>query len=363
MSEPTTKSRRLKGFTLIELLVVIAIIAILIALLLPAVQQAREAARRTQCKNNLKQLGLALHNYHDVYGKFCFHKGGTGWVTSGSGNWDRLSGFIGLLPCIEQANLYNQIASQQTIDGVTYPAFGPEPWVEAYTPWRAQISAFLCPSDSAPTSGNGRGSQGKVNYAFCNGDSIFASSNERQTRGMFAKQTTYGVRDCTDGTSNTIMMGELVRSLGGLGDRTKLGQTRNNIGGLDVPATCLAQLDANDRNRFDPNIPAGELVAWSGDKWCDSNVSMTGFNTVLPPNGPRCAANTWDGTWGVYSTQSRHTGGVQVLLGDGSVRFISENIDSGDSFAVDPGTSGGRSPYGVWGALGTKSGTEVIGEF
>lgn len=359
MSEPRTKTRRLKGFTLIELLVVIAIIAILIALLLPAVQQAREAARRTQCKNNLKQLGLALHNYHDVYGKFCYHKGGTGWIAAGTGNWERLSGFIGLLPYIEQANLYNQISTQQTINGVTYPAFGPEPWVTDYTPWRAQIAAFLCPSDSGPTSGNGRSSQGKVNYGFCNGDSIGPSQNARQTRGMFAHSTTYGVRDCTDGTSNTIMMGELVRSLGG---SQKLGGTAINIGdGLATdPSTCLATLDINDRNNYDPSVA---LSAWSGDKWCDSNVSMTGFNTVLPPNGPRCAVNDWDGVWGVYSAQSRHTGGVQVLMGDGSVRFISENIDSGDATAPDPGNGGGRSPYGVWGALGTKAGTEVIGEF
>jgi len=358
MSEPRTKTRRLRGFTLIELLVVIAIIAILIALLLPAVQQAREAARRTQCKNNLKQLGLALHNYHDVYGKFCFHKGGTGWTGTNTGNWGRLSGYIGLLPYIEQANLYNQISSQQTIDGVTYPEFGPEPWVTAYTPWRAQVSAFLCPSDSGPTSGSGRSSIGKVNYGFCNGDSIVPSQNNRQTRGMFAHSTTYGVRDCTDGTSNTIMMGELVRSLGGV---QKLGGTAINVGDLNTnPSNCLAQLDINDRNNFAAGV---EMRAWSGDKWCDSNVSMTGFNTVLPPNGPRCASSAWDGTWGVYSSQSRHTGGVQVLLGDGSVRFISENIDSGDNTVSDPGTGGGRSPYGVWGALGTKNGTEVVGEF
>lgn len=358
MSYPKTKSRRLKGFTLIELLVVIAIIAILIALLLPAVQQAREAARRTQCKNNLKQLGLALHNYHDVYGQFIFHKGGTGWTGTNTGNWGRLSGFIGLLPYIEQKNLYDQISTAGTYGGTAYPAMGPEPWVSAYDPWRTQINAFLCPSDSTPSSGSGRSSIGKVNYAFSNGDSITASQNSMSTRGMFAHSRTFGIRDCTDGSSNTILMAEVVRSLGGL---SKLGGTAQGIGGLDAnPSSCLAVLDPNDRNQF----ATGTTVnAWSGDKWCDSNVSMTGFQTILPPNGPRCSASGWDGTWGVYSSQSRHTGGVQILLGDGSVRFISENIDTGDQLASDPGSGGGVSPYGVWGALGTKGGGEVIGEF
>src|SRR5438552_8131033 len=108
----TTRCRRRRlGFTLIELLVVIAIIAVLIALLLPAVQQAREAARRSQCKNNLKQLGLALHNYHETYGVFPFECGGTGWTGSGTGNWGRLSGTVVLLPFLDQTPLWNQIST------------------------------------------------------------------------------------------------------------------------------------------------------------------------------------------------------------------------------------------------------------
>src|SRR5262245_31606503 len=96
------------GFTLIELLVVIAIIAVLVAMLLPAVQQGREAARRSQCKNNLKQLGLALHNYHEVYTVFPFECGGTGWTGDGTGSWGRLSGTVLLLPFMDQAPLWNQ---------------------------------------------------------------------------------------------------------------------------------------------------------------------------------------------------------------------------------------------------------------
>lgn len=360
MREQTRKWRLNQGFTLIELLVVIAIIAILIALLLPAVQQAREAARRTQCKNNLKQLGLALHNYHDVYGRFCVGAGGTGWTGTSTGNWGRLSGYIGLLPYVEQAPLYNQIASSQTVNGFVFPPFGPEPWNNDYPLWKSQVTAFLCPSDSSPTSGNGRTSFAKVNYGFSFGDrlSVGIAGAAKPSRGLFAENLSYGIRDCTDGTSNTIAMTELVRSLGG---HQKLGGNAVNVTDvLTNPSRCLATLDPNDRNDFDP---ATSVVGWSGDRWCEGAVASTGVNTILAPNSPRCTVNAWDGAGGVYSAQSRHTGGVQALMTDGAVRFISENIDTGDNTVGDTGNGNGRSPYGVWGALGTKAGGEVNGEF
>src|SRR5262249_6699496 len=129
--------RRKTGFTLIELLVVIAIIAVLVALLLPAVQQAREAARRSQCKNNLKQLGLALHNYHEQYKVFCNSRGGP---NDGSGRQGDESGMVQLLPFIDQAPLYQQIPS--TVPNVC--------WDTGFAPWRAQIGVFLCPSAPVP---------------------------------------------------------------------------------------------------------------------------------------------------------------------------------------------------------------------
>ncbi len=353
-----------KGFTLIELLVVIAIIAILIALLLPAVQQAREAARRTQCKNNLKQLGLALHNYHDVFNGFALGMGGTRWNGGGTGNWGRLNGLVPLLPYIEQANLYNQISSTLPGGPVNgfWPAMGPEPWETGYRPWRTQVAAFLCPSDEKPDQSwnGGRRPIAKTNYGFNYGDSIaFNGDGEGNawtpTRGMFSPYKSYGFSDCTDGSSNTLLMAELTRTTGG---NLVLGGTAQNISGMNTnPANCLAAISTTDRQAFATGVAT---TGWSGDAWCDSNQSMSGFNTVLPPNGPRCSLDTWDGSWGIYSAQSRHTGGVQVVMTDGSCTFVSENIDSGNKNAAE--VRGGKSPYGVWGAMGTRNGGEVISQ-
>lgn len=352
------------GFTLIELLVVIAIIAILIALLLPAVQQAREAARRTQCKNNLKQLGLALHNYHDVFNSFCFGKGGTntgGWFPPAQqSNWNRLGGLVPLLPYVEQGNLYSQISGGGTFNNITFQPMGPYPWEDVYTPWRTQVPMYLCPSDGKPeqTWNGGLTPAAKTNYGFCYGDSVtqVQENGAQSTRGMFTNNRTYGLSDCRDGSSNTIMMAELVRHTGG---REKLGSTGIVTGTNTNPNLCNQALNPANPQEFNASV---SITGWSGDRWCDANTSNAGMNTVLAPNSPRCSDDGWDGRWGIYSSQSRHTGGVQVLLGDGSVRFISENIDAGNkSFNTE--VTGGRSPYGVWGALGSKAGSEVIGEF
>lgn len=349
-------SLRRRAFTLIELLVVIAIIAILIALLLPAVQQAREAARRTQCKNNLKQLGLALHNYHDTYNMFPF---GTGGTTAQFHNWDRLSGLVPLLPYLEQSNLANQIASG--FNG--QPPGGPEPWQDWFEPWRTQLSVFKCPSESSR--GPGWPRTGRTNYALCFGDTIQEVHSGGQwnrnfpVRGMFHLFSSLGFRDMTDGSSNTILMAEI-----GVANENKRNDLIGNVAvargaNPNRPRECLEQVVNRMYN-------AGNIAPWRGTRWTDGNISNTGFQTILPPNSPNCSSTGWDGGWGIFSAGSRHTGGCQILLGDGSARFISENIDTGNLDAPDvnvAGISGAESPYGVWGALGTRNGGEVIGEF
>ncbi len=358
-----------KGFTLIELLVVIAIIAILIALLLPAVQQAREAARRTQCKNNMKQLGLALHNYHDVFGSFVFRKGGGRSISGASGdargNANRLSGYVPMLPYLEQAPLFALIQAGDPANGI--PAGGPPGWSN-WAPWRIPMTFALCPSDGRD--GDTRKSN---NYNFCIGDSPMgnnATSNvhsQRAVRGIFGYQRCTKIRDITDGTSNTIAMSEHIRfnrgrsAVGAQEVSVRMGIATNIATITSNPGSCLATADGD--YYATGTVVKGKL----GRTMWDGQVERVGFTTVLGPNKPSCdsdANNNADSRQALITPSSFHTGGVQVLLADGAVRFVSDNIDSGNLAAAPKFANGsGPSPYGVWGALGTKSGGEVIGEY
>ena len=352
-----TSRVRSRGFTLIELLVVIAIIAILIALLLPAVQQAREAARRTQCKNSLKQFGLALHNYHDAFNTFpAAHFGSApatvdtqGSALSGSNSGH--SGVVALLPYIDQAPLYSAISS------MTMP--WPNPWTGGVK-WDAKIPGFVCPSSPDCDPYSGSPAVGPRSYRFCLGDSInniAGSASIYRSRGMFATFSRVRMADISDGTSNTIAMSE--RELGGTGtttngNRAVLGRTAVSIASVNTnPSSCLATVAGKQYTTGTTvyAFPAGML-------WPCGLPYYNSFNTVLPPNSPSCAPTNSDKTWGVYSATSNHTGGVHALMGDGAVKFISENINSGSNGSAEVTT--GASPYGVWGAMGTISGGEVV---
>ena len=361
------KSARRLGFTLVELLVVIAIIGILIALLLPAVQAAREAARRSQCTNNLKQLALAVHNYHDSHKVFCPGMIGTGDLWSGGLDWistrDRMSGFVSLMPYIEQTALYDQISSPLTFGGRDFPAFGPVPWIgpSSYPPWGQQIPALLCPSDGnaarkTPTE------LAKNNYRFCVGDAIGRdwAGFSTNPRGLFGRDCQIGFKDVKDGSSNTAMLSERL-----------FGQQANVViegiaaGGIPsagsvaiAPAGCYARIDPNN-----PKLYSGSAHNWPGRWAYCGQVVWTRFNTVLPPNGPSCTATT-SGWWedsAIIPPTSSHPGGVVLAMGDASVRFISETIDTGDPTL--PEVRSGPSPYGVWGALGSKFGGEAVSGF
>lgn len=336
------------GFTLVELLVVIAIIGILIALLLPAVQQAREAARRMQCTNNLKQLGLAMHNYHDTYQALPARVGGT------ETNLKRLSGWIGILPFIEEKPLYDRIASG---DG-TMPPFGDRPWRD-FAPFNMQIQKLLCASEPAPPIYEDKyDKKGSSNYAFSIGDCARYTLDHQayESRGVFSFYNYCNFKNITDGLSNTVLLGEK-----GLGtDEKKL------IGGIIVTGTPWV---INEQDGINPGIclamrPLGgtypSSVTWAnfnGRRWTDGAVNLQGFCTILPPNAPSCSRKTNDWSEGIVSASSYHPGGANAAMADGSVMFVPETIDTGD--LSQPAPQQGQSPYGVWGALGSKSGGEV----
>jgi len=362
-----------RGFTLIEILVVIAIIGILIMLLLPAVQKAREAAIRTQCQNKLKQLGIALHNYHDTYKCFPFGRGGTMGPSRVLTNRETMCGLVGLLPYVEEGPLYDAISSRyENRDGFVFAPWGSHPdsntfASDPYYPlWDGHIDAFVCPSDGAGDKGKKDADDfGRVSYVFSRGDTIMRNDLTPQPRGVFGFMVNTSFSDIQDGTSNTIMMSERLIATNDNYTRVRTGIARNRgaIGGSGI----------GDELRGDPSRCAickgmyGELLydivprPLSGGRWCDGRPAFTAFTTVLPPNGPSCISDLDWWYWGIFTPSSNHPGGVNGLMADASVQFFSDTINTGD--LTLPEAVSGPSPYGVWGALGSRSGAEMIKNF
>jgi prepilin-type N-terminal cleavage/methylation domain-containing protein len=349
--------RKRSAFTLIELLVVIAIIGVLIALLLPAVQAAREAARRSQCANNLKQLGLGLANYESVYGGYpwnqaCGRRSSDGVLSVVNG----VSALAMLLPQMEQQSIYNAYNFSL---GLAYGGGGgtPPPYDPIqFTAITTTISSFICPSD-------GKG-VGRNNYLVSNGTN-YDWHSRRGGAGVFGRPdddagnpagTMFGagtLAAITDGTSNTIAFAERSRGDGDPGMKSS-SDIYVGVGIAGFPTYVINR--AQDQTYLDQTaIPTCSDFAranpsatwdWSGFLWASSNYNQTTFNFVLPPNSEVPDCSPWGGVgigYGFMTPRSTHPGGVQVSLADGSARFIKNTI---------------TRP--TWYALGTRAGGEVV---
>jgi prepilin-type N-terminal cleavage/methylation domain-containing protein len=345
MAQHISRKARWRGFTLIELLVVIAIIAILIALLLPAVQQAREAARRTQCRNNMKQLGLALHNYHDNFNLFPpsgIYRFPNQDPSTKAANY---SWITMILPYLDQAPLYNSINFSEPL----WPQMnGTERIASTLLP------AFLCPSDTGYGAGNIH-DVAWTNYAGSEGYDWHTRQGHR-LNGMFQILTRVGMRDIKDGTSNTIAVGEVTAHGHTGGAIRTMGTGTPRVGNAGVfRASLLATHSNGDINVgpvLDPEgMPRGgnppNALWWkaSPHAFHPAYISAYGINTNWP--GP----------------SSVHDGGAFFLMADGSVRFITENLDTSNWPDVTTIPLADPRSGGIWMSINTYAGNETVGEF
>ncbi|MDR2757438.1 MAG: DUF1559 domain-containing protein [Planctomycetaceae bacterium] len=388
------KIRIFRGFTLVELLVVIAIIGALIALLLPAVQAAREAARRVQCTNHLKQFGIAVHNLHDTHNRLpqriysdegysaaVKNSSTFSWAPTGGIQYWRWNHMLSILPYMELQTKYDEFitrinsgSTSGTTNGIPYNRDK-----------NFRTSVFLCPSDGNATNANAQVTDRVLSYVGCRGDALGMPHVSYDRRGMIGRggdNGGQGARDfsvVTDGLSNTLLWSESAMATSteansGVPMKGHIvaitGDSVFNANTL-YPAPCTA-MQAYGNSIDSPNNAI--FNNQKGSKIFDGFGVFAIFHAVLPPNYPSCAtsASPYNGEpyHFLVTPSSYHTGGVNTCFGDGSVRFISETINA-ENITVNISTLGyqevsgtgqrnitGESPWGVWGALGSINGAE-----
>ena len=365
-------SRNRRAFTLVELLVVIAIIGILIALLLPAVQAAREAARRMTCSNKLRQLGIATHNYHDAFKSLPGYDYGPDTRDPDGWGLAKYSTFVALLPFMEMSALFEQFQEQDrdsnnpwheaSISDVWSSPNGPNPILNPSMPM------LVCPSDpglhwKSIAWDEGDGTEGgdghkaaSTSYMISSGDAAFTwvfPGSPGAGRGPFVSKEWRGLESVKDGTSNTVMMSE---------HRISMHGSRNildtNVYNYDFTAgdgfhACLAAEGPGKQY-----YPDAKLDRQIGRNWAAGVSYITSFSTIMPPNSPSCSAWGVGADYGYYAGPTGyHPAGVFVLQCDASVIFVSDTVDTGD--LTQPPPRSGPSPFGVWGAMGSRDGGEA----
>jgi prepilin-type N-terminal cleavage/methylation domain-containing protein/prepilin-type processing-associated H-X9-DG protein len=352
------------GFTLIELLVVIAIIAVLIALLLPAVQMAREAARRSQCRNHLKQIGLALHNYHDTHGVFpmgAFEPDATPAWTDPLFNWGNTPGaFIRILPFMDAANVYNAWNTMVADGNDNNGTINVLPHAIQSTAVRQQLEWLLCPSDpqmrpglftAAPSTADHSAPTADNNYRFNLGNQHRIDINN----GPFSDAVPYSSRDVLDGMANTAFASERNKGGNGQADHPQRDLHNQACGaacdGNSNLVTNAARAQELARQCRLVTVPTGSAARQrlGFDNWHRGYLNSTLYNHIYTPNEKaydccnNCQYAGEDGEESIVAARSYHPGGVNVLMGDGQVRFVSDSVNEG-----------------VWRAVGSRNGQESI---
>ena len=379
----------------------------LIALLLPAVQAAREAARRMTCSNKIRQLAISLHNHHDAQNSFPARTWGIpgtvaneaynatlGYApldggSTGAGNRARFAAWVALLPFFEQQAIYDTIKSNPYVPPIEMNNNRWQGGTWQNNPWKQKMDPLLCPSDGAANSRTGDSQQGS-NFCVSQGDWAGHTQNndtpatvrqQPRTRGVFAAGVQRGIETISDGTSNTLCISERAvwdqtrmiiggglahnRGIEPLAGSRALENNGSNVAGdndyVNVnPNACL--LMKGPGGRFRDDLATADIYGGGdlGLRWADGGAFCNLFCTILPPNSPACNAS--DGTSNdriLNPPTSFHTGGVNTAMADASGRFISDSIGAGSVTVltrIDHNT--GASPFGVWGAMGSRNGRE-----
>ncbi len=340
------RSRPSSAFTLIELLVVIAVIGVMVGLLLPAVQAAREAARRMQCGNNLRQIGLAIHNYESAFRRLPIGWNGTFSVSQNTTfRWSYLAA---ILPYVEEGNTFERLDLGLTL----YPPGGGQPPRPQHVPTISKtVQTYLCPSDLGRSIGSATVTDSApTNYVACFGSGVNGLTDpsddgvmDRRADGIFSSEVWRKFSDCLDGTSNTIAVSETLIGFGGGDPIASERPDPQLFMALIVP---LTQVTIANCDRQWPEAPSAinRFPSTRGRLWAGQGYENTAYNHYFSPNAKKYDCFFWVAQ-GFKAARSHHTGGVTALRLDGSTQFMTDSVNAP-----------------LWRALATRSGGEVIAE-